>query len=82
MSLLQNCANRVVNTICQWTHNKPPPLGAIIAAAARLGAQRLLLLDSAGFHLKMKVMLSVDKDDVANIISSDKEGLAELQRLM
>jgi len=78
---LQAVAARVAGTLCPWTRDERPPLGAVLAAATRLGAQRLLITDPRGLHLKARIMLNVDKSDVAHAIGRDPD-LAELTRLL
>jgi len=43
----------------------PPEPGNVVAAAARLGAQRVLLVDAGGRRLRMRLALNVAPADAA-----------------
>uniref|UniRef100_A0A8C2TLI3 Origin recognition complex subunit 1 n=1 Tax=Coturnix japonica TaxID=93934 RepID=A0A8C2TLI3_COTJA len=58
-------------SLCRMEGMQSPTVSDIVAICARLGACRLLLLDSSNKYLHMRVRLNVSQDDVMYALKDD-----------
>ncbi len=77
--VMQSVMQRVQTDICSLVDETPPSDGVLQHVACRLAATRLVLADAS--HVKARLQLNVQKDDVAQVVRDDAR-LARLHQLM
>jgi hypothetical protein len=70
---------RVQTDVCALVDEPPPSDGVLQHVVCRLAATRLVLADAS--HVKARLQLNVQKDDVAQVVRDDVR-LARLHQLM
>ncbi len=58
--------------LCQGHSEPSVPIGAAVAAAARLGSKRIILADPGAKRLYMRMSLNVPVDDLSHILKHEE----------
>ena len=79
-AVLANVARRI-DDLSTGRVDTPIYSGDVVASAARLGSQRLLLADCSSCRLRMRVALNVPLADVVHVLTDEATGMPWMRSL-